>query len=58
MQKQFPKQCLSIFIEPPSVTELEKRLQNRGTETNESIATRVSKAAYEISFKHHFNNFK
>lgn len=28
---------------------------SRGTETEESIAARVNKAAYEISFKHHFN---
>ena len=55
VQKQFPKNCLSIFIEPPSIDELKKRLEIRGTENAESIQTRLSKAAYEISFKDQFN---
>ena len=55
VQKQFPGNSLSIFIEPPSVEELKKRLESRGTETAESIQTRLSKAAYEISFKDQFN---
>ena len=55
VQQQFPQQTLSIFIQPPSVDELKKRLEGRGTETKESIAARVNKAAYEISFKDHFN---
>ena len=55
VQQQFKKNTLSIFIEPPTIEELKNRLQNRGTETKESIAARVNKAAYEISFKHHFN---
>lgn len=55
VQKQYPINSLSIFIEPPSVDELKKRLMSRGTETEESIATRVSKASYELSFKHSFN---
>jgi guanylate kinase len=55
VQQQFKKQTLSIFIEPPSIQTLQQRLQNRGTETPESIEARVNKAAYEISFKHHFN---
>ena len=55
VQQQFPGKCLSVFIEPPSITELKKRLEKRGTETPETIAIRLSKAALEISFKHHFN---
>jgi len=55
VQQQHPEKSLSIFIEPPSVDELKKRLNTRGTETAESIATRVSKAAYELSFKEHFD---
>ena len=55
VQQQFPQTSLSLFIEPPSVSELKKRLQSRGTETAESIAARVNKAAYELSFKDHFN---
>ena len=55
VQQQFPEQSLSIFIEPPSVDELKNRLEGRGTETAESLAARVNKAAYELSFKEHFN---
>ncbi|MBN8719539.1 MAG: guanylate kinase [Sediminibacterium magnilacihabitans] len=55
VQEQLSSRCLSIFIEPPSVDELKRRLESRGTETTESLSTRVSKAAYEISFNHHFN---
>ncbi len=55
VQQQFPQTSLSLFIDPPSVSELKKRLQSRGTETAESIAARVNKAAYELSFKDHFN---
>ena len=55
VQQQFPEQSLSIFIEPPSIDELKKRLESRGTETPESLATRINKAAYEISFKDQFD---
>ena len=55
VKQQFPDTALTIFIEPPSVPELKKRLESRGTETAESLAARVNKAAYEISFKDHFD---
>ena len=55
VQGQYPEQSLSIFIEPPSIDELKKRLLSRGTETDESLVARVNKSAYEISFKDQFN---
>jgi guanylate kinase len=55
VQQQFPKNTLTIFVQPPSVEELRKRLEGRGTETPENIATRLSKAAYELSFNHSFD---
>lgn len=55
VQQKYPSQSLSIFIEPPSVRELARRLASRGTETEESLQTRVNKAEYEMSFSHHFN---
>ncbi len=55
VQKQYPINTLSIFIEPPSVDELKKRLEGRGTETEQSLTARVNKASYEISFKTHFD---
>src|SRR6478609_3628700 len=47
VQQQFPQTALSLFIEPPSVSELKRRLSTRGTETDESLQARVNKAAYE-----------
>jgi guanylate kinase len=55
IQRQYPENTLSLFIEPPSVDELKNRLQSRGTETAESLAARINKAAYELSFKDQFN---
>lgn len=55
VQQQYPETSLSLFIQAPSVDELKKRLESRGTETAESLAARVNKAAYELSFKDQFN---
>ena len=55
VQQEYPINTLSIFIEPPSLEELQKRLHGRGTESVESLAARVSKASYEITFKDQFN---
>jgi guanylate kinase len=52
---QYPDSCITLFIVPPSVQELQNRLESRGTETAESLAARINKAAYEISFKEHFD---
>jgi len=56
VQQQYPNSSLSIFIEPPSVEELRRRLQSRGTETQDSLQARVNKASFEISFKNQFNH--
>ena len=56
VQDIYPKQTLSIFIEPPSVEELRRRLESRGTETADSLEARINKASYEISFKHSFQH--
>lgn len=55
VQQQYPQSSLSLFIQTPSVEELKKRLESRGTETPESLAARINKAAYELSFKDQFN---
>ena len=55
VQQQYPESSLSLFIQTPSVEELKKRLESRGTETAESLAARINKAAYELSFKDQFN---
>lgn len=56
VQQQFPGEVLSIFIQPPSIEELKRRLESRGTDSAETINTRINKAAYEISFSHHFTH--
>jgi guanylate kinase len=56
IQERYPDCSLTIFIQPPSVEELKRRLESRGTETAESLAARVNKASYELSFREHFNH--
>ncbi len=55
IQRQYPENTLSIFVQPPSVDVLKERLMSRGTETEESLAARVNKASYELSFREHFD---
>lgn len=55
VQQQFLKTSLSIFIQPPSIEELRKRLESRATETAESLRARINKSAYELTFASHFN---
>ena len=56
VQQQYPHNSLSLFIEPPSIDELERRLKARGTETPESLKARIDKASYELSFKSQFDH--
>ncbi len=55
IQQQYPHNSLSLFIEPPSIEELERRLKARGTETAETLKARIDKASYELSFKQQFD---
>ena len=55
IQQQFAGSSLSLFIEPPSIQELRRRLEARGTETASSIEARINKATYELSFKPSFD---
>ena len=47
--------ALSIFIQPPSVEELRRRLTKRGTDSPEQIEQRLSKAEYELTFAPYFD---
>lgn len=49
------REAVFIFICPPSISELERRLNKRGTESPEVIAKRVSEAEYELSFANKYN---
>jgi guanylate kinase len=55
VQQQYPDNIFSLFIEPPSIDELKRRLEGRGTENADTLQARINKAAYELSFKHHFH---
>jgi guanylate kinase len=55
VQNLYPGQCLSIFILVPSLLVLQQRLQDRGTETPESLRARLEKAEFEMGFKDQFD---
>jgi guanylate kinase len=55
VQQEYPDTSLSLFIKPPSIEELKKRLHSRGTESDESLQARVNKASFELSFHDQFN---
>ena len=50
LKKYFGDQALSVFIQAPSVEELRRRLESRGTDTPEAIAERVAKAEEEMAY--------
>ncbi len=55
VKKIYGDKCLTLFIMPPSVDELRRRLVSRNTDSPENIETRINKASYEISFKDSFD---
>ncbi|MDR0811714.1 MAG: guanylate kinase [Paludibacter sp.] len=55
IKKRFGAQALSVFIAPPSLDVLCKRLIDRGTETSEMVQIRMSRAEYELSFVAEFD---
>lgn len=55
IKKLFPAETLAVFVLPPSIEELEARLKWRNTETPESLAKRLSKAQWELTFADKFD---
>jgi len=55
IKKFYGDQALSIFIQPPSIDELENRLRGRSTDSEQVIAQRITKANYELSFSDKFD---
>ena len=55
VKKHFGERALSLFIQPPGVEELRRRLVGRGTDTAEQIEIRLAKAEYEMSFASEFD---
>ncbi|MEK9584127.1 MAG: guanylate kinase [Flavobacteriaceae bacterium] len=48
IKKSFPAETLTVFIQPPSIKTLEKRLRSRNTDTEETLQIRLSKAQQEL----------
>ena len=55
IKKFYGDRALSIFVQPPSIEELSRRLHGRGTDTEEVIQTRLAKAEYELTFASQFD---
>jgi guanylate kinase len=55
IQKAYPKEALSVFIKPPSKEILLERLQNRKTETPESLRKRIARATEELTYEKCFD---
>jgi len=55
IKKQFPEKTLAIFVQPPSIAEMENRLRNRKTDSEEKIKERVAKAEREMKYAKNFD---
>jgi len=56
IKKEYSKECLAVFIMPPSIEVLKDRLNQRGSESKETIQIRLNKAADEISKRKNFDH--
>lgn len=56
IKRFYGDRVLSLFIQPPSLAELERRLRGRATDTEEAISNRLAKAKYELSFANQFDH--
>lgn len=55
IKKYYEDKALAVFIQPPSVEELENRLRGRSTDSEEVIRNRVDKFIYELSYANRFD---
>ena len=49
IKSKFPKETLAVFVKPPSVDELKRRLKERSTESEDKINMRIAKAHVELA---------
>lgn len=56
IKRQFGDRALSLFLQPPSIEELRKRLEGRDSDSPEQIQMRLDKAEYEMSFASQFDH--
>lgn len=55
LKRYFGADAIAIFIQPPNIEVLHHRLKNRGTEDDESLSKRLSKAQFELTFADQFD---
>lgn len=55
IKKAYGDRALSLFIQPPSIEELRRRLNGRGTDAPEVIEQRIARAEYELTFAEKFD---
>lgn len=55
LKRQFGENALSVFVMPPSIEELQKRLEKRGLDTPDKIRGRISKAKFELKYADKFD---
>ena len=55
IKKYYGDRALSMFIQPPSIEELRRRLVGRATDAPEVIESRIAKASYELGFASKFD---
>ena len=55
IQKLYPNQTISIFIEPPSLDDLKIRLEKRGSDSKDKINRRLQRIEFELSHKSNFD---
>ena len=48
--------AIAIFLIPPDMEELEKRLRGRGTDSDEKVTSRLERAKQELQEKHHYDH--
>ena len=56
IKRYYGDEAMSLFIQPPSVEELRRRLEGRATDTPEAIQQRLDKAEYELTFAPKFDH--
>lgn len=56
IKRQYGGDAMSLFIQPPSIDELRRRLEGRGSDSAEQIQMRLDKAEYEMTFSSQFDH--
>ena len=55
IKKHYGSEAMSIFIQPPSIDELRRRLEHRATDAPEVIDQRIARAEFELTFADKFD---